>query len=137
MPRRLVGDLFDLDVVYPDAMPGAGAGANATRGGRLLSRRKRGLTHCSAAVKAVFDPATGAPADVIVGHDTWAAFESMSRIWKLYDFPLTMPGQGGRVPAVRSSFSSYPATIYSSDDIYALSSGLVVLETTINNNNGG
>ena len=56
----------------------------------------------------------------------------MLRVHKLYDFPFTLDGTSKQqVPAVRSSFSSYPATLFSLDDFYVLSSGLVVQETTI------
>ena len=56
----------------------------------------------------------------------------MVRVHKLYDFPYTLDGSSNkRVPAARSSFSSYPATMFSLDDFYVLSSGLVVQETTI------
>ena len=57
----------------------------------------------------------------------------MLRIYKLYDFDLSMDGTdvSKRVPAVRSSFSSYPGSLFSGDDFYVLSSGLVVQETTI------
>jgi hypothetical protein len=57
----------------------------------------------------------------------------MLRIYKLYDFDLSIDGTNlsKRVPAARSSFSSYPGSIFSGDDFYVLSSGLVVQETTI------
>ena len=58
----------------------------------------------------------------------------MMRIYKLYDFPFTLDGSergAERVPAARISFSSYPGCLFSSDDFYMLSSGLVVQETTI------
>jgi hypothetical protein len=34
---------------------------------------------------------------------------------QLYDFPLSVTGEGNgpRVPAIRSSFSSYPASLFS------------------------
>ena len=67
---------------------------------------------------------------------TWSDFNSMLRAYKLYDFPFTLDGTSqDRVPAVRSSFSSYPGSIFSGDDFYVLSSGLVVQETTIGWNN--
>ena len=56
----------------------------------------------------------------------------MLRVFKLYDLPYTLDGTSKQqVPAVRSSFSSYPGSLFSGDDFYVLSSGLVVQETTI------
>jgi hypothetical protein len=54
----------------------------------------------------------------------------MLRIFKLYNFPYHLRN-GKPVPAASVSFSSYPGTLYSGDDFYLLSSGLVVQETTI------
>ena len=63
---------------------------------------------------------------------TWSSFNTMLRIYKLYDFPYTLDGTSNeRVPAVRTAFSSSPGWINSGDDFYVLSSGLVVQETTI------
>ena len=63
---------------------------------------------------------------------TWSSLNSMLRIFKLYDFPYTLDGTSRQqVPAVRSSFSSYPGSLFSGDDFYVLSSGMVVQETTI------
>ena len=55
----------------------------------------------------------------------------MMRIYKLYDFPLTVDGHSGKVAADRVSFSAYPGTLFSADDFYVLSSGMVVQETTL------
>ena len=56
----------------------------------------------------------------------------MLRTFKLYDFPFRLTGfSEERVPAIRSSFSSYPGSIFSGDDFYVLSSGMAVQETTI------
>jgi hypothetical protein len=63
---------------------------------------------------------------------TWTALNGMLRTFKLYDFPFRLDGSSEeRVPAIRSSFSSYPGSIFSGDDFYVLSSGMVVQETTI------
>ena len=62
----------------------------------------------------------------------------MMRVYKLYDFPLTLDGTAAptqQVPAVRAAFASYPASLFSGDDFYQLSSGLIVQETTIGNSN--
>jgi len=83
------------------------------------------FSHCSALLKWLPDRS-----DVIISQVTWSSFESMLRVFKLYDLPLkTLDGKA--VPAVQSSFSSYPGSLYSGDDFYLLSSGLVVQETTI------
>ena len=48
----------------------------------------------------------------------------MTRIFKFYSFEFS--------EATRyESFSSYPGFLYSGDDYYLLSSGLVVIETTL------
>ena len=87
---------------------------------------------CSALIKLI-----DGGSDIFIAQETWSSFESQLRVYKLYDFPYTLTGDagGGRVPARRVSFSSYPAAIASGDDFYVLSSGLVVQETTIGNSN--
>jgi hypothetical protein len=71
----------------------------------------------------------------------------MLRVYKHYDLPLTLHGSAfvrstlvylvmawfrhDRVAAERVAFSSYPGSVYSGDDFYVLSSGLVVQETTL------
>ena len=64
--------------------------------------------------------------------NTWSSLNTMTRIYKLYDLPYTLDGTSGtHVAAQRVSFSSYPGSLFSGDDFYVLSSGLVVMETTI------
>jgi hypothetical protein len=88
--------------------------------------------HCSALLRLLEDNS-----DVYIGQSTWSSLNSMLRVYKLYDFPFTLDGTSPseRVPAVRTSFSSYPGSIFSGDDFYVLSSGLVVQETTIGYSN--
>lgn len=77
--------------------------------------------HCSALIKW-----TGQ--DLFVGHTTWDDYSEMNRIYKHYEFHYHHPSVHSR----KSSHSSYPGFITSSDDYYVLDSGLVVLETTLN-----
>ncbi|XP_060641422.2 putative phospholipase B-like 2 [Anolis sagrei] len=75
--------------------------------------------------------------DLLVSHDTWNGYQSMLRILKKYTLPFrTSANNGSLVPGYIQAFSSYPGTIFSGDDFYILSSGLVCLETTIGNSNG-
>lgn len=90
-----------------------------------------GGTHCSALIKL-----TDNNQDLFVSHNTWSTFESMLRIYKMYDLAYSQAGNGtDAVAARRVSFSSYPGILASIDDFYVLSSGLVVQETTIGNSN--
>jgi len=101
----------------------------------LRFERSLGDGHCSALVKPIGP--LEAPADVFFGHTTWNPYETMTRIWKVYDFPWRYTGDGSStVPGVQISFPSYPACFYSFDDYYTTyPSGLAILETTIINNN--
>ena len=85
--------------------------------------------HCSALIKRTHD-------ELFVSHVTWSDLQSMLRVYKRYDFDFKFhPGTSSRVPAVSISFSSYPGHLYSGDDFYTMSSGLVSMETTIGNGN--
>jgi len=87
--------------------------------------------HCSALLRLL--PHNS---DVYIAQATWSSLNSMLRVYKMYDFPYTLDGTSNeRVPAQRSSFSSYPGSLFSGDDFYVLSSGLVVQETTIGYSN--
>lgn len=137
------------------------AGANFIRSLRRRVRSQRELhgldagrsgrpNHCSAAIVIEGTPGAGpgpngepacgaAPADIHVTHATWASYETMTRIMKTYIFPWRRTGGSPAsdiVPASSIAFSSYPATLYSSDDIYIASpSRLIVTETTLDNVN--
>ena len=88
--------------------------------------------HCSALVKLL--PGN---AELFFSQVTWSAFETMIRIFKRYDLPFSVTGDksSGVVAAVSMTLSSYPASLFSGDDYYTMSSGLAMLETTIGNNN--
>jgi len=89
-----------------------------------LAATRAGMGHCSVLIKITGD-------DVILGHTTWTSFEAMTRIYKLMDLPFSSVP----VAAKAVAFSSYPGTIVSVDDWYQTDAGLVITETTINNNN--
>jgi hypothetical protein len=77
--------------------------------------------HCTGLVRLSQDKS-----ELYFGHTTWEGFSEMTRIWKVYDFPLQ------DVTARRISFSSYPGCVSSTDDYYLMDSGLAVTETTLN-----
>ena len=69
-----------------------------------------------------------------MGHNTWFHLHTMHRIYKIYDIKLKEEN-GELIPGHLQTFSSYPATINSSDDYYTMDNHLVVIETTIENYN--
>lgn len=77
--------------------------------------------HCSALIKWTGE-------DLLIGHTTWADFSELYRSYKHYTFAL----RGAAVRSQKSSFSSYPGFVSSTDDYYLLDSGLAVIETTLN-----
>ncbi|XP_061458353.1 putative phospholipase B-like 2 [Rhineura floridana] len=112
---QLGGDLEDLESAFnkPGKQPILGSGS------------------CSAFIKLL--PGNQ---DLLVSHDTWNAYQSMLRILKKYTLPFrTSAHSDGLIPGFTQTFSSYPGAIFSGDDFYILSSGLVSLETTIGNSN--
>ncbi|XP_046840907.1 putative phospholipase B-like 2 [Xenia sp. Carnegie-2017] len=74
--------------------------------------------------------------DIFISQVTWSDYSSMLRVYKLYDLQLVNNSNSAlHVAAQQHSFSSYPGTLYSGDDFYMLSSGLITQETTIDNYN--
>uniref|UniRef100_A0A672FB74 Phospholipase B-like n=1 Tax=Salarias fasciatus TaxID=181472 RepID=A0A672FB74_SALFA len=86
--------------------------------------RPLGSGSCSALIKLLPNNK-----ELFVSHDTWNGYQSMLRIMKKYMFAFKAS------PSGTQAFSSYPGSIFSGDDFYILSSGLVTLETTIGNSN--
>merc|ERR1719440_482048 len=78
--------------------------------------------HCSALIKL-----TEGNKDIMVGHTTWDDYSRMTRVFKYYDFPF----DGAATMATKIAFSSYPGLISSTDDYYVMSSGLGVMDTSI------
>ncbi|KAG8455685.1 hypothetical protein GDO86_001759 [Hymenochirus boettgeri] len=113
---QLGGDLEDLEAALNKTAP----------------KRVMGSGSCSALIKLL--PGNK---ELFVSHDTWNTYQSMLRIIKKYTFPFHTKPKGGPevIPGWVQTFSSYPGTIFSGDDFYLLSSGLVTLETTIGNSN--
>ena len=79
---------------------------------------------CSALLKMTDDMS-----DVFLAHSTWFMYSSMVRIYKTYMLPLSNPASA----MTTMSFSSYPATLSSSDDFYLMKeTKLSMLQTTNN-----
>ncbi|XP_008416969.1 putative phospholipase B-like 2 [Poecilia reticulata] len=112
---QMGGDLEDLESVL----------------NKSSKTRALGSGSCSALIKLLPNNK-----DLLVSHDTWNTYQAMLRIMKKYIFAFkTSPLENDPLPGGTQAFSSYPGSIFSGDDFYILSSGLVTLETTIGNNN--
>jgi Phospholipase B len=64
--------------------------------------------------------------EILIGHSTWDTYSAALKIFKHYAFQLSWD----RVAAQSVSFSSYPGELTSDDDLYMMSSGLVMVSTT-------
>lgn len=101
----------------------------------LLNKTQKkvlGSGHCSALIKLL-----PKHEDLYVAQDSWNSYQSMLRILKKYVLPFktSTSKKSKKIPGHTMSFSSYPGTIFSGDDFYVISTGLVALETTIGNSN--
>jgi hypothetical protein len=124
----LGGDIFNLAPLYGASAQQLERAPSVAR--LLAGPGKARADHCSALVRLTPDNA-----DIAVAHTTWSGLENMLRILKRYDMALTGVS-GAPVPGRWTALSGYPGMpLYSSDDFYVLSSGLVALETTIDNDN--
>uniref|UniRef100_G1PHR1 Phospholipase B-like n=1 Tax=Myotis lucifugus TaxID=59463 RepID=G1PHR1_MYOLU len=113
---QISGDLEDLELAL-----------NKTK-----TKHTLGSGSCSALIKLL-----PGHSDLLVAHNTWNSYQNMLRIIKKYWFQFQEGPQEDSplAPGNKLVFSSYPGTIFSCDDFYVLSSGLVTLETTIGNRN--
>ncbi|MCP9259037.1 putative phospholipase B-like 2 [Dirofilaria immitis] len=84
---------------------------------------KHTMSHCSGLIKLAPDNA-----DLFVAHVTMSGYETMNRILKFYKFAFDKQ----KVPGYAISFSSYAGSLSSLDDFILASSGLAIIETTIN-----
>jgi hypothetical protein len=83
-----------------------------------------GSGSCSALIKLLPDNS-----DLFIGHNTWTSYSHMLRIFKLYDLKFqTSISDRTVIPGQVQAFSSYPGRLFSGDDFYMLSSGLVSLD---------
>ena len=80
---------------------------------------KAQVDHCSALLKMTADGK-----EIFISHLSWTTFESMTRIWKMYDFDY----KGANSQKIQ--MTSWPAQIYSGDDFYITSQNLTITETT-------
>eukprot|EP00697_Spironema_sp_BW2_P001390 gnl/Spiro4/11857_TR6258_c0_g1_i1.p1 gnl/Spiro4/11857_TR6258_c0_g1~~gnl/Spiro4/11857_TR6258_c0_g1_i1.p1 ORF type:complete len:639 (+),score=202.96 gnl/Spiro4/11857_TR6258_c0_g1_i1:29-1918(+) len=132
----LGGDMYDLKH-YPYSDSDSEPSCNSTRARRhahgrgSVHRRREYATHCSVLIRLVPDLS-----DILMAHTTWSSAESMLRILKRINLPFRVAGAGSAlVPGKQVVMSSYPGYLFSADDFYTTSAGLVVTETTIQNAN--
>ncbi|XP_042204153.1 putative phospholipase B-like 2 isoform X2 [Homarus americanus] len=124
---NLMGDLEDLESALDPKIH------NMSIEEWVSSGHITGDGHCSALIKVLHGNT-----DLYVSHVTWNTYQSMLRIQKKYIFPFRRTGSSTPKdinPGHTVAFSSYPGMLFSGDDFYILSSGLVTLETTIGNGN--
>lgn len=124
---NLMGDLEDLESALDPSLHNMSIEDWVRSGGTIADG------HCSAMIKLL--PGN---TDLYVSHVTWNSYQSMLRVQKKYILPFRRTGSSKPKdvnPGHTVTFSSYPGMIFSGDDYYILSSGLVTLETTIGNSN--
>ncbi|OQR73063.1 putative phospholipase B 2-like [Tropilaelaps mercedesae] len=115
MQLNLHGDLFDLEAKL----------------GKIKEHAPGAHSSCSLMIAL-----TKGNADLLAGHGTWTGYNTMLRIQKKFTFEYHKTFDSSElIPGNGVAFSSYPGRLISGDDFYVLSSGLVVSETTIENNN--
>jgi len=112
---QMFGDLEDLEQAL----------------GKKSFKKVLGSGSCSALVKLF--PKNQ---DLAISQVTWDDFNGMLRVYKFYNFSMSVNANSDRpISGQVQSFSSSPGLLFSGDDFYILSSGLVSQETTIGNSN--
>eukprot|EP00768_Dysnectes_brevis_P003186 gnl/Dysnectes_brevis/228_a259_6416.p1 GENE.gnl/Dysnectes_brevis/228_a259_6416~~gnl/Dysnectes_brevis/228_a259_6416.p1 ORF type:complete len:555 (+),score=202.33 gnl/Dysnectes_brevis/228_a259_6416:97-1761(+) len=106
------GDLYEI-------MPALYSDLRATPNELSTAERHHFWTSCSALVTL-----TPAMDDLILAHATWTDYRNMLRVYKTYEFDYS------NSVALNVTFSSKPMYLFSKDDFWVMSSGLVVMETT-------
>ncbi|KAK6100526.1 Phospholipase B family protein [Brugia pahangi] len=90
---------------------------------KIFGKNKSDASHCSGLIKLAPDNA-----DLFIAHVTMSGYEMMNRILKFYKFAF----EKEKIPGYATSFSSYPGSLTSLDDFILATSGLAIIETTIN-----
>ena len=111
------GDLFDI-IHYKNRQSRPEFSKMSTED--IISHIHR-TNHCSAIFKAKEDFS-----DIYFGHNSWFYYSASTRIFKEYNFNFNHPSVKSR----NIIFSSYPATLASTDDFYITSQNLAIIETT-------
>lgn len=125
---QLYGDLDDLIAALSSEDD---SDSNQTRPPTTPRTRVTGSGSCSALVKVLADQT-----DLLIGHNTWTHYANMLRIYKLYDLKFQKSSTDTSIiPGHTLAFPSYPTRLYSGDDFYITSAGLVTMETSIENSN--
>eukprot|EP01064_Diplonema_japonicum_P035654 TRINITY_DN7803_c0_g1_i2.p1 TRINITY_DN7803_c0_g1~~TRINITY_DN7803_c0_g1_i2.p1 ORF type:complete len:550 (+),score=130.96 TRINITY_DN7803_c0_g1_i2:42-1652(+) len=111
------GDLFQIiPAVIPRLRTDYSRMSNSDADQSLLRAGK-----CSSIIKI-----TGNFSELFMGHSSWYEYTATNRIFKHYTFDFP------QVAAKKVSFSSYPGYLESLDDFYMMSSGLGMVQTSIN-----
>jgi len=118
---QLHGEIDDLESALSPSPNSSAARSNSNLGSATSSGHITGSGSCSAIIKVL--PGNS---DLLVGHDTWTSFANMLRIFKHYQLRYQVSAADASiVPGHTLTFPSYPGRLYSGDDYYLMSSGLV------------
>lgn len=111
-----VGDMIDLKAVLENSTAPMSGDKHKLK--TFLFEKSM----CSAIFKVLPDYS-----DIFMGHSAWFTYSATNRIYKHYH--LNTSPEITAAPTV--SFSSYSGYLYSLDDFYLMSSGLVMIQTSL------